>query len=406
MLGLTLMGATELLPNPTFAQETFRIDYERGRTVIEGPWRAIDPYEYAIDHTRRVLYVHDLEEPDGIMAFSLESGEWLRTIRIPLGEGPGELRGFGGVALAPEGSLYLWRYPKAILVNAMGAVVGEWRPDVTSLWMDMCVFGSEPALPTPHGLIRRGAGGRDESIDAQPIDRGVLQAGTPEEAVAALRVSSNTRLSCTDDAAFVVPNHTGDPGAILVYTRSGMTDRFEAPPVILEDPVTGADGRMDLLSDDGQGNIVLIARDPFGRFPGALMDPKSGCHALLRNPRVQSYRQFAGIHADSALVFHWDHEEEVRDGKRIIHIRDRANRVTLHPLVRLGGGEGLREKDTTRRSTAQELTRRHTRACQPVLRDRQGVAAFLEQACARGRCDHRFPGVRSPHADLSDRSDG
>ena len=123
-----------------------------------------------------------------------------------------------------------------------------------------------------------------------------------EEAVAALRVLFDTRLSCTDDAAFVVPNHPGDPGAILVYTRSGMTDRFEAPPVILEDPVTGADGRMDLLSDDGQGKIVLIARDPFGRFPGALMDPKSGCHALLRNPRVQSYRQFAGIHADLA---HW-----------------------------------------------------------------------------------------------------
>ena len=156
VLGLTLTGATALLAHPTFAQETFRIDYERGRTVIKDPWRAIDPYEYAIDHTRRVLYVHDLEEPDGIMAFSLESGEWLRTIRIPLGEGPGELNGFGGVALAPEGSLYLWRYPKAILVNAMGAVVGGWRPDVASLWMDMCVFGAEPAVPAPHGLIRRG----------------------------------------------------------------------------------------------------------------------------------------------------------------------------------------------------------------------------------------------------------
>lgn len=339
VFGLALTGATGLPARPAFAQETFAIDYERERTVIEDPWRAIDPYEYAIDHTRRVLYVHDLEEPNGIMAFSLETGEWLRTIRFPVGEGPGELRGFGGIELAPEGSVYLWRYPKAILVNAMGAVVDEWRPDVTSLWMDMCVFGAEPAVPAPHGIIRRGAGGRDETMDIQPVDRGGLQAVTPEEAVAALRVSANMRLSCTDDAAFVVPNHPADPGAIVVYTRSGMTDRFEAPPAILEPPVTGADGRVDVLSDDGQGNMVLIAREPSGRFPGALMDPKSGCHALLRNPRVQSYRQFAGIHADSALVFHLDHEEEVRDGKRIIHIRERANRVTLHPLVHDGGGE-------------------------------------------------------------------
>ena len=65
----------------------------------------------------------------------------------------------------------------------------------------------------------------------------------------------------------------------------------------------------------------------------------SGGERQSKIPRVQSYRQFAGIHADSALVFHWDHEEEVLDGKRIMHIRDRANRVTLHPLAPLGGGE-------------------------------------------------------------------
>ena len=175
VLCLTLSGVTAFPANPGFAQETFWIDYERARTIIEGPWRAIDPYEYAIDHPRRVLYVHDLEEPDGIMAFSLESGEWLRTIRIPLGEGPGELKGFGGVALAPGGGLYLWRYPRTILVNAMGAVVGEWRPDAASLWMDMCVFGAEPAVPSLGGLVRRGAEGRDERMAAPSMDRGVLQ---------------------------------------------------------------------------------------------------------------------------------------------------------------------------------------------------------------------------------------
>lgn len=330
---------TALTPVAATAQQVVEIDFAGGRDIINDELRAIHLSPIAIDHGRGALYVRDLAEPNGIMAFSLESGERLRTIRIPLGEGPGELKGFGGVALAPERSLYLWRYTKAILVNATGAVVGEWRPDAASLWMDMCVFGAEPAVPAPRGLIRRGEDGRDESMAAPPMDRGVVRAGTPEQAIAALRVLSDTRLSCTDDAAFVAPNHPGDPGAILVYARSGATGRLEAPPSILEDPVTGASGRLDLLSDDGRGNLVLVARDPSGRFPGALMEPESGCHALLRNPRVQSYRQFAGIHADSALVFHWDHEEAVRDGKRILHIRDRASRVTLHPLVRLEGGE-------------------------------------------------------------------
>lgn len=110
------------------AQEAFRITYERGRTVIDDPWRAIDPGRYAIDHTAGVLYVNDLEEPDGIMAFDLSTGERLQTYSVPQGEGPRELKGLGGVVLGPAGGLYVWSYPRALHFDAQAAFVGDWRP--------------------------------------------------------------------------------------------------------------------------------------------------------------------------------------------------------------------------------------------------------------------------------------
>lgn len=51
--------------------------------MVDDPWRAIG-CRSATDHARGVLYVLDAEEPGGVMAFSLETGEWIRTDRSSL----------------------------------------------------------------------------------------------------------------------------------------------------------------------------------------------------------------------------------------------------------------------------------------------------------------------------------
>ncbi|MXX33173.1 MAG: hypothetical protein F4Z50_00290, partial [Gemmatimonadetes bacterium] len=61
------------------AQQLLEIDFENGRAVIDDDFRAIRFSPVAFDHARRAIYVRDREEPDGIMVFSIETGEWLRT---------------------------------------------------------------------------------------------------------------------------------------------------------------------------------------------------------------------------------------------------------------------------------------------------------------------------------------
>ena len=98
---------TALMPAAAGGQQVVEIDFANGRDVINDELRAIHLSPIAIDHGRGALYVRDLAEPNGIMAFSLETGEWLRTYRIPRGEGPGELRTISRFALASAGGLYV-----------------------------------------------------------------------------------------------------------------------------------------------------------------------------------------------------------------------------------------------------------------------------------------------------------
>lgn len=44
----------------------------------------------AIDHDRGILYVNDAEEPEGIMAFFLSTGERIRVLPAREGDGPHE----------------------------------------------------------------------------------------------------------------------------------------------------------------------------------------------------------------------------------------------------------------------------------------------------------------------------
>ena len=85
------------------AQQVLEIDYDAGRVVIDDEMRSIR-WESSIDHERGIVYVRDDEEPEGIMAFSLETGEWIRTYMVPTGDGPQELsRGIHGLSAASAG---------------------------------------------------------------------------------------------------------------------------------------------------------------------------------------------------------------------------------------------------------------------------------------------------------------
>ena len=62
----------------------------------------------AVDHDRGILYVNEAEEPEGIMAFSLATGERIRV--LPAREGDGRhafSQGHTGVMMGPGGRFYV-----------------------------------------------------------------------------------------------------------------------------------------------------------------------------------------------------------------------------------------------------------------------------------------------------------
>ena len=122
----TLLALAATLGAPAaHAQQVLEIDTVAGRIIIDDEWRAMETIQdLVLDRNRAIIYVNDAEEPEGVMAFSLETGEWLRTIRTPTGDGPFELsRGKTGMALAGGGGLYVSGYVRVLEFDSLGAPV-------------------------------------------------------------------------------------------------------------------------------------------------------------------------------------------------------------------------------------------------------------------------------------------
>ena len=74
------VGAALVAPAAN-AQQVLQIDTAVGRVILDDEWRAIRTIgDMPLDRTRAILYANDDEEPEAVMAFSLETGEWIRTI--------------------------------------------------------------------------------------------------------------------------------------------------------------------------------------------------------------------------------------------------------------------------------------------------------------------------------------
>ena len=121
---LSFLGAALALiaaGSDVHAQEVVKIDTESGRTIIDDEWRSMYRGLAAVDWNRKLLYVSDREEPDGIMVFSLETGEHVRTISTPRGDGPRELKdGRQGMAIKPDGGTYISGYLRVLEFDPAG----------------------------------------------------------------------------------------------------------------------------------------------------------------------------------------------------------------------------------------------------------------------------------------------
>ena len=210
----------------TQAQQVLQIDTVAGRVIIDDEWRAVETLQgLVLDRDRSIIYVNDAEEPEGVMVFSLETGEWLRTIRTSTGDGPFELsRGKRGMALAGNGGLYVSGYVRVLEFDRLGAPISNWSPraEVPS---SVCDFDGQPAIPAPRGVIRRGPDGEDEVIG--PRAREGAAAATSGRTLSA-------RIVCGRDTAYVVFSNSEGPDSVFAYHRNGEMERLAVPDEVTE----------------------------------------------------------------------------------------------------------------------------------------------------------------------------
>lgn len=181
------------------AQQVLEIGYNGGRHIIDDEWRAMGYVHMAIDRNRAILYLNDREEPDGVMAFSLETGQWLRTIRTPTGDGPFELtQGRTGLAIAHHGGLYVAGVLRVIEFDSLGIPIDHWQPD-TPMRRMVCAFGDQPAIPAQSGVIRRRADGTDEGIGPDVVASHVINADTREASWAVADLIWDARIACSEE---------------------------------------------------------------------------------------------------------------------------------------------------------------------------------------------------------------
>ena len=329
------------------AQQVLEIDFANGRDVINDDMRAVIPWQVAIDHLWGALYVRDLEEPDGVMVFSLASGERLRTYRIPKGDGPAELRQLNGFAPASDRGLYVLGDRKVLRLDSLGAVAGYWQvtgPRARSI----CEFGGQPTLGIQGGLKRRGPDGVDESIGSRVVEvEGESWVRVVGEDWSDVLKWRGAKLACTPDVAYLVfPNeevvespgsgirrysNTG-PDSVLVFFGNGREGRLEVPAEFADERAWNRDLKPSI---DTNGDLVLASSN--GGVPGAIVDLSTGCYGVLRNREYQLHREFAGIYRDSALVFHRDREEVTVEGQRVVTLYTEARQISLNPLRRVSG---------------------------------------------------------------------
>ena len=315
---LTVLAA----PLAGSAQQIVEVDYSAGRTIIDDEWRSMRTAPLVVDWDRARLYVRDREEPDGIMVFSLETGEHVHTISTPRGDGPFEFsQGMHSMVLTDDGGLHVSGLLRVVTYDANYQPVRTWTPQAHPRH-GVCDLGGKPAVPLRGGVLRH----ESETLGQDAVTGDHLGVVSSREELMAIGMQLSTaRIICTEDRAFTVVTYLEGlnretltrpqvPDSLLVYHVNGRADRVALPAEYTEDwgcemggkPCPPWSARLR-PSFDERHNLVLLSSD--FRIAGAIINADTGCYALIRKDTEKlSDRHLlpVAVRGDSILVFEQD----------------------------------------------------------------------------------------------------
>ena len=326
------------------AQQVLAVDLGSGRQILADDTLGLHgtARRLLVDHVRGLLYAESATERDGVAVFSLETGQWLRTLAAMRGGGPQELpQGLLGWTTRAEGGVYLADTRRVLEVDSTGAFVRYWQPEAPER-IAVCELSGRPAVPAQFGIVMRGPEGADdiwlgpEVVKSSTLVLSEEELRRPRSALDQFVENHLRPIACTDDAAFVVSVNETGPDSVYAYGLDGSARVVPVPVDDMDlDPVWN---RRLVPKTDGRGHLLLVG--PRRGVVGALIDPSSGCYAILRSLLPSSYLadreetgtpQFVDIYADSALVTYFPYENGTT------YIGGEIWAMKLHPIRRLSG---------------------------------------------------------------------
>ncbi len=303
------------------------------------------PATAVVDWASRAVYVRDREEPEGIMVFSLDTGEWVRTVSTPRGDGPAEFaQGLRAFTVAPNGGLYASGFQRVVEYDPSGIAMSTWVPERPPT-QKVCNMGGVPTVPTQGGIVRRTPDNGSQTIGQVRSMGRVLTLGSGGDiASTAMRFMRHTYIACSDETAYVATTFEQGPARVDVYRLDGSVDSLAVPSEdarrrTCKNPETGEPcphwSRWPSLSMDEHGNLAFLSSDPVTL--GAIINPETGCYALLRaEPELRL--QPVAIRGDSVVVFHTEVTRTVVGGRiTVARTPNSAIAISINPIRRVSG---------------------------------------------------------------------
>lgn len=314
------------LPTALCAQQRFEIDHSSGREVVND-WTYGFREFVAVDRDRGLVYVVDASDPLAVMAFTMADGTLVGTFGGREGEGPGELQAMVAASAAADGVL-VSDYRRVNHWNSEGDLVAVWSPHVPGV-TDVCALGDHMVVPLPGGALVRTPQGRETVLGEGRTGRVLMwddRSPLEQQATEFMR----TQVVCMSDWVYVL---SGD--RLVGYSLSGARREVALPGELLE---AGARrrGRPYTLFSNGAGSVVVAMW--LSPLAAAVIDPETGCHSILVDPKPGTSHRLAAIYKDSALVLESPPTPTMIEGKptRVVHAGE-SSIISVRLLVPSGG---------------------------------------------------------------------
>ena len=310
---------------------------DAGRELAGGPEYVFDDLAASIDYGRRLVLMPEIVDPLVVRAYSLDDGsvQGLFGKGRP-GDGPGELRNVYQTAVGLDG-IFLSGPHKVLYWSWSDVLIYQWTPTAPGTHK-LCALDGHPAVALEQGVVFRSDDG--ESIALGGEARTWLDA-TPATSEASANAYASVQLACAGSSAYVL---IGVDHALTEY-RLGAEPRVLPMPAELVEAaskmreLTSREWGYDnmFLADDGR--LVITRVTDVDELIGAVVDPETGCYALLKKRPPGDFPTYVGMFADSVVMLEASREPTVRtiNGRQVSVYSSDKSYMFVRPVRPVSG---------------------------------------------------------------------